>query len=246
MQTFDEWELTGRARTHVTQYAQPRFAARPEVAAAFLLLREAAARDGIDLLPIASFRPLGNQLAIWNRKFSGEKTLFDQDGKPRDYDALSPPEVVRAVLGWSGLPGATRRHWGTDIDVFDRAAMPPGYHTKLLPEEVAPGGVFERLHGWLDEHIERFGFFRPYRVYHGGMFPEPWHLSHIASGEAALAAYRRHGVDLLARVLRDADMLGRELVLEMLPELFRDHVLSVDRPGCPAAGSDTPAGAGDR
>jgi LAS superfamily LD-carboxypeptidase LdcB len=227
---MDEWELTGRARTHVTQYAQPRFAALPEVAAAFLALREAAGRDGIDLLPIASFRPFENQLNIWNRKFGGEKTLFDQNGQPMDYDSLSLPERVRAVLGWSGMPGATRRHWGTDIDVFDKAAMPPGYHTKLLPEEVAPGGVFERLHAWLDEHIERYGFFRPYRVYHGGMYPEPWHLSHAASAEAALAAYRHHGVDLLARVLRDADMLGRELVLEMLPELFQDHVLSVDKP----------------
>ena len=39
-----ELELTGRARTHVRQYAQPRFAARPEVAAAFLAMRAAAAQ----------------------------------------------------------------------------------------------------------------------------------------------------------------------------------------------------------
>jgi hypothetical protein len=36
---FNERELTGQARTHVVQYSQPRFAARPEVAAAFLALR---------------------------------------------------------------------------------------------------------------------------------------------------------------------------------------------------------------
>jgi hypothetical protein len=108
--------------------------------------------------------------------------------------------------------------------------MPPGYRTKLLPEEAVPGGVFERLHAWLDQHIARFGFFRPYRSYRGGMFPEPWHLSHAASAEAALAAYRAHGVDMLARVIREADMLGRELALEMLPGIFRDHVLNVDAP----------------
>jgi LAS superfamily LD-carboxypeptidase LdcB len=227
---FDEWQLTGRARTHVQQYAQPRFAARPEVAGAFLALREAALRDGIDLLPIASWRPLEGQLRIWNRKFSGEAILHDIEGKPRDFASLAPDERVRAILGWSGLPGATRRHWGTDIDVFDRAAMPPGYRTKLLPEEVAPGGVFERLHAWLDLHIAQFGFFRPYRVHRGGMYPEPWHLSHVASGQAALAAYREAGIDVLARVIREADMLGRELVLEMLPEIFQQHVLDVDPP----------------
>lgn len=227
---FDEWELTGRARTHVRQYSQPRFASRPEVAEAFLALREAALRDGIDLLPIASWRPFENQLHIWNRKFSGEATLHGQDGEPLDQASLTPEARVHAILGWSGFPGASRRHWGTDIDVFDRAAMPPGYHTRLLPQEVAPGGVFERLHAWLDGQIARFGFFRPYRTYRGGMFPEPWHLSHAASAEAALASYRAQGVDLVARTIRAADMLGRELALEMLPEIFRDHVLNVDAP----------------
>lgn len=227
---FDEWELTGRARTHVRQFSQPRFAARPEVAEAFLALREAALEDGINLLPIASWRPFESQLRIWNRKFSGEAILYGQDGKPLDQASLTLHGRVRAILGWSGFPGASRRHWGTDIDVFDRAAMPPGYRTKLLPEEVAPGGVFERLHAWLDQHIARFGFFRPYRIYRGGMYPEPWHLSHAVSAEAALASYRAHGVDLMARVIREADMLGRELALEMLPEIFRDHVLNVDAP----------------
>jgi LAS superfamily LD-carboxypeptidase LdcB len=225
---MNEWELTGRARSHVQQFAQPRFAAQPAAAAAFLAMREAALRDGIDLLPCASFRPLQGQLRIWNRKFSGAATLRDREGRPRDFAALAPEELVWAILGWSGLPGASRRHWGTDIDVFDRAAQPPGYKVKLLPQEVAPGGVYVRLHAWLDEHIARFGFFRPYCTYRGGMHPEPWHLSHAASAQAALGAL---DIDMVARAINDADMLGRELVLGMLPEIYRRHVLNVDAPG---------------
>ena len=34
---FDEFEITGRVRTHVVQHDAPRFAAHPDVAAAFLL-----------------------------------------------------------------------------------------------------------------------------------------------------------------------------------------------------------------
>jgi LAS superfamily LD-carboxypeptidase LdcB len=236
---MNEFELTGRAQTHVRQFAPqrgqaaaglpltPRFAAQPQVAEAFLAMRAAALADGIDMLPCASFRPLAGQLRIWNRKFSGEATLRDIDGRPRAFASLSPQEVVWAILGWSGLPGATRRHWGTDIDVFDRAAQPPGYKVKLLPEEVAPGGVYVRLHAWLDEHIARFGFFRPYRSYRGGMYPEPWHLSHISSAQAALSAF---DIDMVARTLRGADMLGRDLVLDMLPEIFNKHVMNVDAP----------------
>ena len=224
---MDEWELTGRARTHVQQYSQPRFAARPEVAAAFLAMREAALRDGIDMLPCASYRPLAGQVRIWNRKFSGEGTLRDHHGQPRDAAALAPEQLVWAILGWSALPGATRRHWGTDIDVFDRATQPVGYKVKLLPEEVAPGGVYAHLHAWLDLHLASFGFFRPYRTWRGGMYPEPWHLSHIATAQPALAAL---DIDMVARAVRESDMLGRDLVLDLLPDIYRNHVQNVDGP----------------
>ena len=224
---FDELVLTGRARTHVRQYAAPRFAARPEVAAAFLAMRAAAAGDGIDMLPIASWRPFEAQARNWNRKFSGQATLYDCRGQPRDHGALAPDGIVRAILDWTGLPGATRRHWGTDIDVFDRAAQPPGYRTKLLPDEAGPDGVYARLHAWLDGNAARFGFFRPYRTYRGGMCPEPWHLSFARAAVAALAALE---IDMVARAVRASDLSGRELVLDMLPEIFRDHVLNVDGP----------------
>ncbi|WP_296942091.1 M15 family metallopeptidase [uncultured Massilia sp.] len=225
---FDAYEWTGRARTHVVQYARPRFAARPEVAQAFLALRAAALDDGIDLLPTASWRPFEAQLRIWNRKFSGEATLYDIHGQPRARAGMTDEEVVWGILGWSGFPGATRRHWGTDIDVFDRAALAPGQKVRLLPQEVQPGGVFERLHAWLDVHIGRFGFFRPYRHHRGGMYPEPWHLSYAPSAQAALAAF---DLDVLRGVIAGAhDMLGRELALDMLPEIARRHVLDVDPP----------------
>jgi hypothetical protein len=35
---------------------------------------------------------------------------------------------------------------------------------------------------------------------------------------------------MVARAVRSADLLGRELVLEMLPAIFCDHVLDVDGP----------------
>ena len=66
------------------------------------------------------------------------------------------------------LPGGSRHHWGTDVDVIDAAALPPDYRVQLVPEEYAPGGVFERLTPWLDANMARFGFYRPYATGHGG------------------------------------------------------------------------------
>jgi hypothetical protein len=63
------------------------------------------------------------------------------------------------------------------------------------------------------------------------MCPAPWHLSHVPSAAVALEAL---DIDMVARAVRASDMLGRDVVLEMLPALFRDHVLNVDGPGDPA------------
>jgi hypothetical protein len=74
---FDEFALTGRAHSHVRQYSQPRFASRPEVAAAFLALRAAAAHDGIDLLPIASWRPFEAQARNCASDLLGRDLVLD-------------------------------------------------------------------------------------------------------------------------------------------------------------------------
>jgi len=56
------------------------------------------------------------------------------------------------------------------------------------------------------------------------MFPEPWHLSYAPLSVPALQAM---SVDLLADTLRNADLSGKETVLALLPELYRNHILNI-------------------
>jgi LAS superfamily LD-carboxypeptidase LdcB len=91
------------------------------------------------------------------------------------------------MLRWSALPGTSRHHWGTDVDVYDAAAMDSGYQLQLVPGECHGGGRFSALHRWLDEVTRRgdsFGFYRPFDIDRGGVAPEPWHLSYAP--EAAM------------------------------------------------------------
>jgi LAS superfamily LD-carboxypeptidase LdcB len=220
---LNEYELTGRARTHVQQYERPRFAAQAEVIEAFLGMRDEASRAGFELRVVSSFRDFKTQVRIWNSKFSGEKPLYDLEGQPRDFRLLSPSQVIDCILNWSALPGGSRHHWGTEIDVVDGAAMPPGYSPKLLPEEVADGGLFYELHRWLDENIARHGFFRPYKRYTGGMYPEPWHLSYE---KLAIPAGRMLNVDLLRRAIESAPIVAKDLVLERIPSILENHIMN--------------------
>jgi len=147
---------------------------------AFNLLRADALKAGFDLAIASSYRSFARQLTIWNGKVCGERAVLDDAGCDVVMDSLSQAEKLKAILRFSAIPGTSRHHWGTDIDVFDAAAMPSDYHLQLTPQEVAPGGIFDALHCWLDEKISQNqsrGFYRPYAIDREGVAVERWHLS---------------------------------------------------------------------
>src|SRR5687767_3813603 len=105
--------------------------------------------------------------------------------------------------------------------------MPADYRVRLVPEECAPGGVFHALHCWLDANMARYGFFRPYRTFRGGVLPEPWHLSFAP---AAVPALETLTPELLAAAIAGSDLLGKEIVLERLEDIHRRYVAGIDQP----------------
>jgi LAS superfamily LD-carboxypeptidase LdcB len=224
---MNELELTGRSRAHIIDLEQPRCALHYAVATSFMAMRDAAAASGIDLAAASGFRDFERQLLIWNAKWSGERPLLDRSGQPLDAASLCAEERVDAILCWSALPGGSRHHWGTDCDVIDAAAVPAGYRVQLVPAEYGPGGIFGRLSQWLDEHMGRFGFYRPYASSACGAGVEPWHLSYWPVAHEALEALT---LPVLRRALAGSSILGREQVLERLPEIYTRFILAVDPP----------------
>jgi LAS superfamily LD-carboxypeptidase LdcB len=192
-----------------------------------LSLRAAAARAGFDLVPQSAYRDFDRQLKIWNAKFNGEAPVNDESGRPVEAMALTPEKRIDAILVWSALPGASRHHWGTDLDLIDRAAVPPGYRVELLAEEYAASGPFGPLSAWLEANAGRFGFFRPYRGVLSGVRPEAWHFSFAPLAEPARRALRVADLD---EALRDAPLAGKEAVLERLGELHERYVARIDWP----------------
>ncbi len=227
---MNELELTGRARTHIVELEHPRCALHFEVVTSFLAMRDAAAAAGIELVAASGFRDFDRQVQIWNRKWRGERPLYDRDGGKVDPASLDDAARVETILCWSAVPGGSRHHWGSDVDVVDAAAMPPGYQVQLVPEEYAPGAVFGRLSAWLDENLARFGFHRPYASGHGGAGIEPWHVSYAPVASRALEAL---SLPVLRRAIAASEMLGKAPVLERLPEIYTRFILAVDPPGPP-------------
>jgi LAS superfamily LD-carboxypeptidase LdcB len=223
----NDGELTGQARSHVADAPDPRCTLHVHVVAPFLNLRRAALADGIHLAPISSFRDFSRQLAIWNGKFSGEKPVLDASGRPIDVSGLSAGERIEAILLWSALPGASRHHWGTDVDLIDTQATARDYRPQLIPEEFAPGGPYAALAEWLEANAARFGFFRPFRGLLSGVQPEPWHFSFAPIAENARRALTPA---VLRKVIDAAPILGKQQLLTQLDTLHERYVAAIDWP----------------
>ncbi len=224
-------QLTGRVRSHVLDVPESGCILHPDAASAFLGLRAAAAQSDIDLVPVSTFRTFQHQLTIWNDKFHGRRPLLDQHGRALDAALMTEEQLVRTILLWSALPGASRHHWGTEIDVIDRAALPAEQRPQLIPLEYSPGGAFEKLGAWLPWHCEDYGFFLPYDRDRGGVRPEPWHLSFAPVSSRALPALT---VEVLAAALGDVELAGAAVVRRQLADIHSRYVCAVAQPGAAA------------
>lgn len=220
-------ELTGRVRTHVTDVADPRCTLHVDVVAPFTSMRRAALAEGFDPEPVSSFRDFPRQLSIWNAKFTGERAILDAAGAPIAVHAMSAVQRVAAILLWSALPGASRHHWGTDLDLIDRRAAPIGYAARLIPDEYSPGGPFAPMGAWLEQNAARWGFFHPYRGVRSGVGAEPWHLSFAPVAEPARDALTPQ---VLRAAIETAAMLGKAEVIARIEELHARYVAAIDWP----------------
>ncbi len=220
-------QLTGRDDSHVVALAEPRCLLHAQAVGPFLALRAAAARAGFDLVPASAFRDFDRQRAIWNAKYRGERPVLDRKGRSVDTRRLDAGARVETILLWSALPGASRHHWGSDIDVVDGRALTGGYEPRLDEKEYRRGGPFAVLSNWLGRHMRRFGFYRPYTRRGRGVQPEPWHLSYAPVSRLALAGMT---VELLAAAIKGAGVDGEAEILARLPAIRDRYVLNVDAP----------------
>jgi LAS superfamily LD-carboxypeptidase LdcB len=196
-----------------------------DTAVAFMAMADAAKADGIELAICSGFRSFSQQLAIWNAKAGGKRVLLDRQSQPVDIQGLDDDKLIDIILLWSALPGTSRHHWGTDLDLYDASAISRDA-LRLVEAEYAAEGPCGKLHAWLERHGAQFGFFFPYRVGLSGVSPEPWHLSYAPAAAPKLAQFENNRTEL-RRLIDHSDMRLKFAVLSRLDALVADYVLRI-------------------
>ncbi len=209
--------LTGRSEDHLGNYRDARL--HHEVIPKLQLLRKSAAFAGHELAIASSFRSFQQQLLIWNQKALGKRTLLDNDENIVDPTTLSPTQLLFTILRWSALPGTSRHHWGSDFDIYDRAALPPNYQLQLTQHEA--DHLFGDFHKWLDHNLEDFNFYRPFYCDGGGVAPEPWHISYAP---VANPLSNQLTIELVAQTIEQTDIVLKHEILHNLDQIFERFI----------------------
>ncbi len=198
-----------------------------DMAEGFLSLHQAAKAEGLDICIASGFRNFERQLAIWNAKFEGLRSVYDKQQRIIDMDKLDDWQKVQAILTYSALPGTSRHHWGTDIDVYDRNAIEQGYQLQLTPEEYTTG-PFRRLSDWLTENSKTYQFFLPYQRQDAGIAHEPWHLSYQPVAMQFEQTLQQNP-SWLTDHLATTEIAGKQAIIEHIEVIFSHYVFNISK-----------------
>ena len=191
------------------------FTILPEVKIALEEMTQAARNDGIEIKVVSAYRSYDRQKDIWNSKF----IRFEKQG----FKNLA---IVDQIIKYSTIPGTSRHHWGTDIDIIDGSQLDKG--DLLVSKKFHGNGPYNNLRNWMEVNAKKFGFLRPYNQdpKRKGFLYEPWHYSYAEKSIEMLHAY----LELNAiSLIKDPDLLGADLLDSKFIKIYLNtHILGID------------------
>ena len=157
---------------------------RKEAHDAFVAMKDAAYQDGFDIKMVSSHRDFYRQQSIWERKYI----------QYTEVDGMAPIPAMEKIIEYSTIPGTSRHHWGTDIDIIDGNAKATG--DVLVPEKFEGEGPFAPFKKWLDANSEKFNFYLVYTdsYFRKGFKYEPWHYSYAPLSIPMLQQFRKSNI----------------------------------------------------
>lgn len=204
-------ELIGRVKPTLIGEAE----LRQEAAYSFAEMMASAAKEGLQIQVASAYRSYQRQEQIWNGKFS----RFTKQG-------MSPTEAIEKIIEYSTIPGTSRHHWGTDVDIIQGGK--PKQDDSLLAKHFEEGGIFRELKIWLDGNKEKFGFYEVYtnNPERKGFKYEPWHLSYKSLSKPMLREYKE--IDLKG-LLQKMKLAGSQHFTDQFIERYRaENILDIN------------------
>ena len=160
------------------KYSYSNIFIRKSVYKAFKNMADDALKDGVKLVIVSGTRTYERQKFIWENKWNGNTKV---NGKNLNLEIKDTIERAIKILTYSAMPGTSRHHWGTDIDIN---STNPEYFQK---------GTGKKEFEWLEKNANKYGFCRPYTQKDeerlNGHEEEFWHWSYLPLSSVFLKKY---------------------------------------------------------
>jgi hypothetical protein len=138
--------------------------ALPGVMRAFWRFKNQAKTDGWNLILVSAYRSYRDQRRVWNQS----------DDSYLQRGATNQKKRVEAVMSLVSVPGLSRHHWGTELDISEASIR--GQLVNVEPD--TPERVL-KFYNWMQKNAPQYGFCQVYLGHNGSVHNEPWHWSYL-------------------------------------------------------------------
>lgn len=199
-------DLVGETYTSIMQ---------KDTAIALQKMQTEALKEGIKIEVVSAYR-----------SFERQKEIFENKYKSYIQQRLSPEKAIKKIIEYSTIPGTSRHHWGTDLDLID------GYVKRsknvLVAENFHGAGAFCKMKEWMNEHANTFGFYEVYTndTKRNGFKYEPWHFSYEPVSKPMLQSYKKLNIK---NILLEEKVLGNNYFSENFIKKYRaENILDIN------------------
>ena len=169
---------------------------------AFKRMHEAARKDGVKLVIRSATRNFDYQKRIWERKWRAQKK------------SRSAIDKAKNILTVSSMPGSSRHHWGTEIDIN-------AFRNDWFTHDQ---GL--KLFRWMNKNAAKYGYHRPYTKKDSqrptGYNEERWHWSYTP-----LSIPMLRDASLIIKDEKITGFLGSNTAVEI--GVVNNYILGVDK-----------------
>ena len=188
---------------------------REEAHLAFQKMKSEALRQGVHIQIVSSYRNFEHQKSIWERKYKRYRS-----------QGFSEEKSIQKITQYSTIPGTSRHHWGTDMDIID--ANVPAPKNVLREDNFHGDGAYTSLKKWMDANANSFGFHLVYTrdLDRKGFKYEPWHYSYKPLSQNYLKSYKSISIK---EVLQKEKLLGSTHFSEAFLSSYRnENILDIN------------------
>lgn len=159
----------------------------------------------IPFIIVSATRNYDYQNRIWQNKWN---TIFAK--------LKNEQKTAEEILKYSSMPGTSRHHWGTDVDI-----------TSVSNEYFKSNPQGKILYQWLQDNMPKYGFCQPFNNGRkGGYLPEEWHWSYHPISKNYLAKYKDIFDKDSQLIINKLNFVGHNKI--QLKEFIKEYVFDIN------------------